>query len=126
MFDSFISSLLFCCAILCVLVAILIIFILFELSTSATFNKLVLLNFESSSNQIQPYSASIDVSFGDPTPTNKITVGNKVIDLGATFTKGLANPEINKASGDVIYIDNRSLVSRSSRQKEDIKIILEF
>jgi len=84
------------------------------------------LNFESSSNQIQPYSASIDVSFGDPTPTNKVTVGNKVIDLGVTFTKGLANPEINKASGDIIYIDNRSLVSRSSRQKEDIKIILEF
>ena len=84
------------------------------------------LDFESSSNQIQPYSASIDVSFGDPTPTNKVTVGNKVINLGATFTKGLANPEINKASGDIIYIDNRSLVSRSSRQKEDIKIILEF
>jgi hypothetical protein len=38
----------------------------------------------------------------------------------------LANPEINKSSGDIIYIDNRPLVSRSSRQKEDIKIILEF
>lgn len=81
------------------------------------------LNFESSSiNNIQPYSAAIDVNFND----SKITVGNKVIDLGVTFTGGLANPEINKASGDIIYIDNRSLVSRSSRQKEDIKIILEF
>ena len=84
------------------------------------------LPFSSSGGSIGPFSGSIDVSFGDPTPTNKVTVGNKVIDLGVTFTKGLANPEINKSSGDIIYIDNRPLISRSSRQKEDIKIILEF
>lgn len=81
------------------------------------------LSFESSStNAIEPYSASIDVNLND----NKVTVGSKVIDLGVVFNGGLANPEINKSSGDIIYIDNRSLVSRSSRQKEDIKIILEF
>jgi hypothetical protein len=84
------------------------------------------LSFSSSGGLISPFSGSIDVSFGNPTPTNKVTVGNKVIDLGVTFTNGLANPEINKSSGDIIYIDNRPLVSRSSRQKEDIKIILEF
>lgn len=84
------------------------------------------LSFSSSGGQIQNFAGSIDVSFGNPTPTNKVTVGNKVIDLGVTFTNGLANPEINKSSGDIIYIDNRPLVSRSSRQKEDIKIILEF
>ena len=84
------------------------------------------LTFSSSGGIISPFSGSIDTTFGDPTPTNKVTVGNKVIDLGTTFTKGLANPEINKSSGDIIYIDNRPLVSRSSRQKEDIKIILEF
>jgi hypothetical protein len=84
------------------------------------------LSFSSSGESILPFSGSIDASFGNPTPTNKVTVGNKVIDLGVTFTNGLANPEINKSSGDIIYIDNRPLVSRSSRQKEDIKIILEF
>jgi hypothetical protein len=84
------------------------------------------LEFSSSGGSIGPFSGSINTSFGDPTPTNKVTVGNKVIDLGVTFTKGLANPEINKSSGDIIYIDNRPLVSRNSRQKEDIKIILEF
>jgi len=46
--------------------------------------------------------------------------------LGVTFSNGLANPEINKNTGDIIYIDNRSLVERDSRQKEDVKIILEF
>lgn len=46
--------------------------------------------------------------------------------LGMTFTGGLASPEINKKTGDIIYIDNRPEVERNLRQKEDIKIILEF
>jgi hypothetical protein len=84
------------------------------------------LEFQSSSNTISPFTGSIDITFGENSPENKVTVGGKVINLGVNFTKGLANPQINKESGDVIYIDNRPLVSRSSRQKEDIKIILEF
>jgi len=55
-----------------------------------------------------------------------VVVNNKQINLGVTFTNGLANPEINKKTGDIIYIDNRPEVQRDSRQKEDIKIILEF
>ena len=53
-------------------------------------------------------------------------VNNKIVDLGITFSNGLANPEINKQTGDIIYIDNRGLVTRDARQKEDVKIILEF
>lgn len=52
--------------------------------------------------------------------------GNKIINLGVNFSDGLAKPEINKGSGDIIYIDNRPSISRNSRQKEDVKIILEF
>ena len=51
---------------------------------------------------------------------------NKQINLGVTFTNGLANPEINRNTGDIIYIDNRKLVTRDGKQKEDVKIILEF
>jgi hypothetical protein len=84
------------------------------------------LSFSSSGESISSPSftgASIDtLSFN----SNKVTVGGKVIDLGVTFTSGLANPEINKKTGDIIYIDNRPLVTRDIRQKEDIKIILEF
>lgn len=53
-------------------------------------------------------------------------VSNKIINLGVQFTNGLSNPEINKKSGEIIYIDNRPTVTRNSRQKEDVKIILEF
>ena len=83
-------------------------------------------DFESSTNAIQPFNGSIDTTFGQSFPENKITVGSKVIDLGVSFTNGLANPEINKKTGDIIYIDNRPLVERDIRQKEDVKIILEF
>lgn len=46
--------------------------------------------------------------------------------LGQTFSGGLANPEINTKSGEIVYIDNRVSVSRQSQQREDIKIIIEF
>ena len=54
------------------------------------------------------------------------TINNKQINLGVNFTNGLADSEINKKSGEVIYIDNRKEVTRNIRQKEDVKIILEF
>ena len=46
--------------------------------------------------------------------------------LGQNFVNGLANPESKKFSGDIIYVDNRPSVTRSSSQKEDVKIILQF
>jgi len=69
-----------------------------------------------------PPATSIDKDFTGRT----ITSGNKQIDLGVYFTNGLANPEINKTTGDILYIDNREEITRDLRQKEDIKIILEF
>ena len=85
------------------------------------------LAFESSStNSVTSnnnFSGSVDTNFTGIT-TNP--TGNKLIALGTQFTNGLASPEINKGSGDIIYIDNRPEISRNSRQKEDVKIILEF
>jgi len=83
------------------------------------------LDFEST-NQITKvgggFNASVDSSFSGITTT----ISNKIVNLGIEFTNGLANPEINNKTGDIIYIDNRPTVTRSTRQKEDVKIILEF
>ena len=79
-------------------------------------------SFASTTNTITPISGSVDINFSGITTT----IGSKQVTLGVTFSGGVANPEINKNTGDIIYIDNRSLVTRDSRQKEDIKIILEF
>ena len=81
-----------------------------------------IVSFESSSNSITPISGSVDTGFSGITTT----IGSRQINLGVSFSGGIANPEINKNTGDIIYIDNRSLVERDSRQREDIKIILEF
>ena len=83
-------------------------------------------SFESSGNAVTTsggFSGSIEVGFTGIT-TNPS--GSKVIPLGTQFTNGLASPEINKGSGDIIYLDNRPVIPRNSRQKEDVKIILEF
>jgi len=69
------------------------------------------------------FSGSVDTGF---TGISTNPTGTKLISLGTQFTNGVANPEINKGSGDVVYIDNRPAISRNSRQKEDVKIILEF
>lgn len=83
-------------------------------------------NFASSANPVTTsggFSGSVDTGFTGIT-TNP--TGNKIISLGSQFTNGLSNPEINKGSGEIIYLDNRPLITRNSRQKEDVKIILEF
>ena len=46
--------------------------------------------------------------------------------LGQTFVSGIAEPEVKKYSGNIVYVDNRPSVTRSSSQKEDVKIILQF
>ena len=46
--------------------------------------------------------------------------------LGSTFAAGLANPEIENNSGDVIYVENRRLITRAPDQIEDIKLVIEF
>jgi hypothetical protein len=69
------------------------------------------------------FSGAIDSTFTGITTTVTTT---KRVNLATEFNNGISLPEINKGSGEIIYVDNRPRVSRNPRQKEDIKIILEF
>ena len=70
---------------------------------------------------------NIDTNFGTAVAPGVTTqINNKTYNLGMNFVKGVANPEVEKYSGDIIYVDNRAAVTRSSQQKEDVKIVLEF
>jgi|688.fasta_scaffold05525_2 hypothetical protein len=60
-------------------------------------------------------SGAVDTTFADGT-----------VLLGSTFTDGLALPEIKNNSGEVIYIENRRLITRAPDQIEDIKLVIEF
>ena len=42
------------------------------------------------------------------------------------FSNGISLPEIDNNSGDIIYIENRRLITRASDQIEDIKLVIEF
>ena len=54
------------------------------------------------------------------------SINNRTYYLGNSFTQGVANPEVKKYSGNIIYVDNRPSITRSTNQKEDIKVILQF
>tara|TARA_B100000674_G_scaffold103814_1_gene75935 strand:+ start:682 stop:2286 length:1605 start_codon:yes stop_codon:yes gene_type:complete len=69
------------------------------------------------------FSGNIQINFSGIT-TNP--TGAKLINLGTRFQAGLSDSEINKGSGQIVYLDNRPEINRSLRQKEDIKIVLEF
>lgn len=47
-------------------------------------------------------------------------------DVGIAFNDGIASPEITRGSGEIIYYENRRLITRASDQIEDIKLVIEF
>ena len=75
--------------------------------------------------QITPTSGNtlnIDQNFSGVSTT----INSRTYYLGQEFNNGISNPESQKYSGDIIYVDNRPSVTRSSSQKEDVKVILQF
>ena len=87
-------------------------------TTDAHLDQGVVRGFESNgSNAItgetSTASGTVDVSYGST-------------QLGVTFSSGLAAPEIENNSGDVIYVENRRLITRAPDQIEDIKLVIEF
>jgi hypothetical protein len=43
-----------------------------------------------------------------------------------SFTSGYAGAEIDSNTGDVVYVENRSPITRASDQTENVKLIIEF
>ena len=64
----------------------------------------------------------IDTNFTGVTTT----INSRTYNLGQPFTNGVSNPEVEKYSGNIVYVDNRPSITRSINQKEDIKVILQF
>src|SRR5210317_660400 len=55
------------------------------------------------------------------TPSSSTTTLDSV-----SFTAGYASSEIDADTGDVIYVENRSPITRASDQTENVKLIIEF
>ena len=71
-------------------------------------------------------TTGLDLSIDSNFSGISTVINNRTYYLGQTFTSGVANPEVKKHSGNIIYVDNRPSITRSSNQKEDIKVILQF
>ena len=64
------------------------------------------MNHDNPVTTLQGFTGTVDTTFTD----SKVNpTGSKVISLDTEFTSGLSIPEINKGTGDIIYIDNRPL-----------------
>jgi len=59
----------------------------------------------------------------DATSDSAVTLANA---FTITFSDGYVNPELQPDSGNIIYNENRSPISRATDQTEDIKIVVEF
>ena len=72
------------------------------------------------SNGANAVTGAISLASGNVDTTDNSSV------LGVTFANGLASPEIAPNSGDMIYVENRRLITRAPDQIEDIKLVIEF
>ena len=76
-------------------------------------------SFESNANAITGKSSLTSGTINTGLADNTVL-------LGCTFVDGMANPEIKRNSGEIIYIENRKKITRSNDQIEDIKLVIEF
>ena len=83
----------------------------------------VVRTFEASANNIEGLSS---LAAGDVITTADDAVEANTTLGGVTFSNGLANPEIENNSGELIYVENRRLITRAADQIEDIKLVIEF
>lgn len=76
--------------------------------------------FESDAINNNPIVGATSLAEGDVDTADNSTT------LGMTFTNGLHTPEIKPLSGQIIYLENRRLITRAPDQIEDIKLVIEF
>jgi hypothetical protein len=90
------------------------------------FNLTEFTNSPSSGGSLVISGGSVNLSISTSFTGVSTVINNRTYYLGQYFANGLATPEVKKYSGDIIYVDNRPSITRSSNQKEDIKVILQF
>lgn len=74
--------------------------------------------FNNSVIKIQATSYTIDSNFSGS------SLGE--VYFGQVFSGGISKPDINIKSGEILYVENRSPVTRQQNQREDVKIVIEF
>ena len=71
-------------------------------------------------------NAAYPVVGGTSTASGAVDTAENGVVSDISFTGGLANPEIEPNSGEIVYIENRRQITRAADQIEDIKLVIEF
>ncbi len=102
-------------------------------NTNGTQNISPIYGFQLNKFTANPTNGSISILGGSSTLSIQTSftglstlINNRTYYLGQSFDQGVAQPEVEKYSGNIIYVDNRPSITRSNSQKEDIKVILQF
>jgi len=75
---------------------------------------------------IVPFSGTGNVTGATSSAVGPIDDSQDTALADIAFTDGIATPEIKPDSGDIVYIENRRLITRAPDQIEDIKLVIEF
>ena len=78
-----------------------------------------------SSSNATAFSSTNTITGATSSATGVPSSSSSTVD-SAVFSSGYSNPEMEPDSGDIIYIENRRPIFRSSSQTEDIKLVVEF
>ena len=90
------------------------------------FNLTEFTNSPSAGGNVVISGGSVSLSISTSFTGVSTVINNRTYYFGQSFTNGISSPEVKKYSGNIIYVDNRPSITRSSNQKEDIKVILQF
>ena len=84
-------------------------------------------SFHTNGGVVRAFENSGNAISGDQSlASGTVDAANNDTLVGITLTNGLASPEIGNNSGEIIYVENRRLITRAVDQIEDIKLVIEF
>jgi hypothetical protein len=85
-------------------------------------------DYHTDNGVVRPFESDAvnDITGQSSLAEGNVDTTNNANILGVTFVGGLATPEIENNSGDIIYVENRRLITRAPDQIEDIKLVIEF
>ena len=72
------------------------------------------------------FSTNAAVTGGSSSASYSVDTSHSATTNGVVFVGGYATPELDRDSGEIIYVENRRAISRASDQTEDIKVVVEY
>ena len=78
------------------------------------------------SGNLVPFSTAATVAGASSSASYAVDTSSNGLVNGVNFSSGYAGPELDRDSGQIIYVENRRAISRASDQTEDIKVVVEY